>query len=79
MPNDARTGGDGMNQELIEQVAMAMCQLGPLSTTTWEEIEDAGRDEYRSDAMAAVRAVGDYLVNAVPDDSADDVREALGL
>ena len=68
-----------MNQELIEKVAMAMCQLGPLSTTTWEEIEDAGRDEYLSDAMAAVRAVGEYLLDAVPDDKADDVRKALGI
>lgn len=51
-----------MNRELVETVAKDMCECGPLSTCEWVELEDAGRDEYRSDAMAAIRAVSEHLL-----------------
>ena len=63
LSRDACTGGDGMNRELVETVAKDMCECGPLSTCEWVELEDAGRDEYRSDAMAAIKATGWHLLS----------------
>ena len=56
-----------MNQELKKAVAEHIYH----SVTDGKTPEQA--------AERAIKAVGDYLVDAVPDDLADDVREALGL
>ena len=67
-----------MNQELIEKVAAA--QFGEV----WRMARNAGHGNSTEamiieEAEKAIKAMGDYLVDAIPDDSADDVREALGL
>ena len=67
-----------MNQELIEKVAEA--QFGEV----WRMARNAGHGNSTEamiieEAEKAIKAMGDYLVDAIPDDSADDVREALGL
>lgn len=56
-----------MNQELIEKVAADL-----------EASRDAGFD-YESSASDVIELVGNFLLDSIPDDSADDVREALGL
>ena len=67
-----------MNQELIEKVAEA--QFGEV----WRMARNAGHGNSTEamiieEAEKAIKAMGDYLVDAIPDDSADYVREALGL
>lgn len=56
-----------MNQELIEKVAADL-----------EASRDAGFD-YESSASDVIELVGNFLRDSLPDDSADDVMEALGL
>ena len=67
-----------MNQELIEKVAEA--QFGEV----WRMARNAGHGNSTEamiieEAEKAIKAMGDYLVDAIPDDSVDYVREALGL
>ena len=67
-----------MNQELIETVAEA--QFGEV----WRMARNAGHGNSTEamiieEAEKAIKAVGEWLISAIPDDSADDVREALGL
>ncbi len=59
--------GGGMNQELVEKVAADL-----------EASRDAGFD-YESAASDVIELVGNFLRDSIPDDSADDVREALGI
>lgn len=67
-----------MNPELVNAVAYAF--YGP---AWWQACGESKRNPTRRHAVegsqAAIKAVGDYLVNALPDDSADDVRGVLGL
>ena len=56
-----------MNQELKKAVAEHIYH----SVTDGKTPEQA--------AERAIKAVGEWLMSAIPDDSADDVREALGL
>ena len=67
-----------MNKELVETVAEA--QFGEV----WRMARNAGHGNSTEamiieEAEKAIKAVAGHLLNAVPDDSADDVREALGL
>ena len=67
-----------MNKELVETVAEA--QFGEV----WRMARNAGHGNSTEamiieEAEKAIKAVGDYLVGAVPDDSGADVRKALGL
>ena len=67
-----------MNQELIETVAEA--QFGEV----WRMARNAGHGNSTEamiieEAEKAIKVVGEYLLNAVPDDSGAYVRKALGL
>ncbi len=63
----ARTGGEGMNQELVNELANDL----ELSKYVGYSFERTAQD--------AIELVVGFLESAIPDDSADDVREALGL
>ena len=67
LSHDACTGGDGMNQELVSELANDL-----------ELSKDVGYSFERT-AQDAIELVVGFLESAIPDDSADDVREALGL
>ena len=56
-----------MNQELKKAVAEHI----------YHSVTDGKTPEQAADL--AIETMGEYLLAAVPDDSADDVREALGL
>ena len=56
-----------MNQGLIEKVAADL-----------EASRDAGFD-YESSASDVIELIGNFLRDSLPDDSADYVREALGI
>ena len=56
-----------MNQELKRAVAEHIYR----SVTDGKDPEQA--------AELAIKTVGEWLMSAIPDDSADDVREALGI
>ena len=67
-----------MNQELIKKVAEA--QFGEV----WRMARNAGHGNSTEamiieEAEKAIKAVGEWLMSAITDDSADDVREALGI
>ena len=67
-----------MNQELVEKVAEA--QFGEV----WRMARNAGHGNSTEamiieEAEKAIKVVGEWLMSAIPDDSADDVMEALGL
>ena len=64
-----------MNQELIEKVAKELNGWGVSPHALPVELEQ----RLCEDAERAIKAVGEWLMSAIPDDSADDVREALGL
>ena len=60
---------------LIEKVAKELNGWGVSPHALPVELEQ----RLCEDAERAIKAVGEWLMSAIPDDSADDVREALGL
>ena len=67
-----------MNQELVEKVAEA--QFGEV----WRMARNAGHGNSTEamiieEAEKAIKAVGEWPMAAIPDDSGADVRKALGL
>ena len=60
---------------LIEKVAKELNGWGVSPRALPVELEQ----RLCEDAERAIKAVGEWLMSAIPDDPADDVREALGL